>query len=97
VEQVEEDLEILQNLAAHASRRWQAVDDYDVVGLVDEFAQCLRMKLGSSSRADESSAAPATTAVQKPISGLSLLLAAGRGALARLLRFRPSPREKGSP
>jgi len=65
--------------------------------LVDEFAQCLRMKLSRSSRADENSAAPATTAVQKPISGLSLLLAAGRGALARLLRFRPSPREKGSP
>ena len=42
VEQVEEDLEILRNLAAHASRRWQAVDAYDIVGLVDEFAGTLR-------------------------------------------------------
>ena len=45
VEQVEEDLEILRNLAAHASRRWHAVDAYDIVGLVDEFAGTLRAEL----------------------------------------------------
>jgi ubiquinone biosynthesis protein len=45
VEQVETDLEILQNLAAHASRRWQAAGDYDIVGLVDEFSQTLRAEL----------------------------------------------------
>jgi ubiquinone biosynthesis protein len=45
VEQVEEDLEILRNLAAHASRRWQAAADYDIVGLADEFAQTLRAEL----------------------------------------------------
>ena len=45
VEQVEEDLEILRNLAAHASRRWQALDAYDIVGLADEFAGTLRAEL----------------------------------------------------
>lgn len=45
IDQVEEDLEILHNLAAHASRRWTAAGDYDVVGLVDEFAQTLRAEL----------------------------------------------------
>ena len=45
VEQIEEDLEILRNLAAHASRHWEAAGDYDVVGLVDEFAQTLRAEL----------------------------------------------------
>jgi ubiquinone biosynthesis protein len=45
VVQVEEDLDILRNLAAHASRHWTAVADYDVLGLVDEFAQTLRAEL----------------------------------------------------
>jgi ubiquinone biosynthesis protein len=45
VEQVEQDLEILHNLAATASRRWQLADDYDAVGLAQEFAQTLRAEL----------------------------------------------------
>ncbi len=45
VEQVEEDLEILQNLAVQADRRWQAVSSYDLVALVDEFATTLRGEL----------------------------------------------------
>ncbi|MDP9377560.1 MAG: AarF/ABC1/UbiB kinase family protein [Actinomycetota bacterium] len=45
VEQVEEDLEILQNLAVQADRRWQAVAAYDLVALVDEFATTLRGEL----------------------------------------------------
>jgi ubiquinone biosynthesis protein len=45
VEQVEQDIEILQNLAARASRRWEAAAGYDIVGLADEFAQTLRAEL----------------------------------------------------
>jgi len=45
VEQVAEDLEILRNMAVHASRHWQAAGDYDVVGLADEFAETLRAEL----------------------------------------------------
>jgi len=45
VEQIEEDLEILQNLAAGASRRWELADAYDLVGLAQEFAQTLRAEL----------------------------------------------------
>ncbi len=45
VQQVEEDLEILQDLAAAASRRWELADQYDVVGLAQEFAQTLRAEL----------------------------------------------------
>jgi ubiquinone biosynthesis protein len=45
VEQIEEDLEILQNLAAAASRRWELADQYDLVGLAQEFAQTLRAEL----------------------------------------------------
>jgi carbon monoxide dehydrogenase subunit G len=63
--------------------------------LIDQFAQCIRAQLGSASSPDESRAVRAQA--QKPISGLSLLVAAVRGALRRLFRFRPSPREKGSP
>jgi uncharacterized protein len=59
--------------------------------LVDEFARCLRERL------DESAADVAEPrALQKPVSGLSLIGAALRGALARIVSFRPSPREKGS-
>lgn len=45
VEQVEEDLEILQNLAARAAQRWRAAAEHDIVGLADEFAQTLRAEL----------------------------------------------------
>lgn len=43
--QIEEDLEILQNFAAVASRRWELADQYDVMGLAQEFAQTLRSEL----------------------------------------------------
>lgn len=45
VEQVEEDLEILKNLAVQANRRWHAGAAYDLVALVDEFAVTLRGEL----------------------------------------------------
>jgi ubiquinone biosynthesis protein len=45
VEQVEEDLEIIQNLAVTASRRWEFADHYDLPGLAREFAQTLRAEL----------------------------------------------------
>jgi ubiquinone biosynthesis protein len=45
VEQVEEDLEILQNLAASAARRWEVADSYDLVGLAQEFAATMRAEL----------------------------------------------------
>ena len=45
VEQVNEDLEILKELAATASRHWELADRYDLVGLVDEFSQTLRSEL----------------------------------------------------
>jgi ubiquinone biosynthesis protein len=45
VEQVEEDLVILQNLAATASRRWEIAESYDVVALAEEFAETLRAEL----------------------------------------------------
>jgi ubiquinone biosynthesis protein len=41
-EQIEQDLQILRNLAATASRRWPVAEEYDVVGLVHEFAHTLR-------------------------------------------------------
>jgi ubiquinone biosynthesis protein len=41
-EQIDQDLQILRNLAATASRRWPVAEEYDVVGLVHEFAQTLR-------------------------------------------------------
>lgn len=45
VEQVNEDLEILKELAATASRHWEFADRYDLVGLVEEFSQTLRNEL----------------------------------------------------
>ena len=45
VEQVNEDLEILKELASTASRHWEFADQYDLVGLVDEFSQTLRSEL----------------------------------------------------
>ncbi|GAA4044878.1 ABC1 kinase family protein [Agromyces indicus] len=45
VAQVLEDLEILQNLAARATRRWGPARDVDVSGVVEEFAETLRAEL----------------------------------------------------
>ncbi len=45
VEQVERDLEILRNLATTASRRWAVAEQYDLVGLVQEFAETIRAEL----------------------------------------------------
>jgi ubiquinone biosynthesis protein len=45
IEQVEEDLEIIQNLATKASRRWEFADHYDLPGLAQEFAHTLRAEL----------------------------------------------------
>jgi ubiquinone biosynthesis protein len=42
---VEQDLEIFLNLAATASRRWELVEEYDLVGLAEEFAETLRAEL----------------------------------------------------
>lgn len=42
---MEEDLEILQSLAARVSRRWEVAEDYDVVALAGEFAETLRAEL----------------------------------------------------
>jgi ubiquinone biosynthesis protein len=45
VEQVNEDLEILKELAATASQHWSFADRYDLTGLVEEFSQTLRREL----------------------------------------------------
>jgi ubiquinone biosynthesis protein len=45
VEQVTEDLEILRDLAAFASRRWEWAARYDLLGLAEEFAETLRAEL----------------------------------------------------
>lgn len=45
VETVNEDLDILKELAASASRHLQFADRYDLVGLVEEFSQTLRAEL----------------------------------------------------
>ncbi|GAA3286361.1 ABC1 kinase family protein [Arthrobacter citreus] len=44
-EEVNEDLDILQGLAAYAGKHWEAARDYDVPGLMDEFAETLRTEL----------------------------------------------------
>ena len=44
-EQIEQDLEILHNFAAQASRRWVEASDYDLPGLAEEFARTLRAEL----------------------------------------------------
>jgi len=41
-DQIEQDLQILDALAATARRRWALTDQYDVVGIVHEFGQTLR-------------------------------------------------------
>lgn len=45
VEQIEEDLELLHNLAVTASRRWELAHQYDLIGLVQDFARTLRAEL----------------------------------------------------
>lgn len=45
VEEVDQDVEILQNFAARASRRWEPASRFDLVGLADEFAQDLRAEM----------------------------------------------------
>ena len=45
VEQVEQDIEILHNLAARAQHRWEGAARYDLVGLAGEFALTLRAEL----------------------------------------------------
>ena len=45
VERVHEDVEILKNLAARAARRWPAAENYDLVGLADEFGETIRAEL----------------------------------------------------
>ena len=45
VEVMDQDLEIIQNFAARASRRSKAAASYDLAGLADEFVQTLRAQL----------------------------------------------------
>lgn len=45
VGQVEADLEILRNLARRAERNWQPAEEYDLLGLVEEFSNTLRAEL----------------------------------------------------
>jgi ubiquinone biosynthesis protein len=45
VARVLEDLEILQNLATRATRSWGPAREFDVTGIVEEFAQTLRSEL----------------------------------------------------
>jgi ubiquinone biosynthesis protein len=44
-QQVEQDLDILRNLAATASHHWEVAEQYDLVGLVEEFEQTIREEL----------------------------------------------------
>ncbi|PWC06501.1 ABC1 kinase family protein [Mycetocola zhujimingii] len=45
VAQVNEDLEILSNLAGQATARWDLAADYDLVGLIDQFSVTIRAEL----------------------------------------------------
>ena len=45
VEQIDEDLKLLHNLASIACHRWEVARQYDVIGLVQEFDQTLRAEL----------------------------------------------------
>lgn len=45
VEQVNEDLEILRNVAVSATSRWEAAREYDLIGLAEEFSDTLRREL----------------------------------------------------
>ena len=61
VEDMEQDFEIIQNLAARASRRSKTAARYDVVGLADEFVHTLRHSSTTSRRR-------ATPSVSRPTS-----------------------------
>jgi carbon monoxide dehydrogenase subunit G len=63
--------------------------------LVAQFARCIREQLDSAPDTGATHTEPPQA--QKPISGLSLLVATARGAFVRLLRLRPGLREKGAP
>ena len=45
VSQIEEDLEIIQKMALSATRHWQSASQYDLTGIVGEFARTLRQEL----------------------------------------------------
>lgn len=45
VARISEDLDILQNLAAYASRHWDTAADYNLTGIAGEFAETLRSEL----------------------------------------------------
>lgn len=45
VEQVEEDLGILQDIALTVRRRWDMAEQYDIVGMVQEFSESLRSEM----------------------------------------------------
>lgn len=45
VAQVQQDVEIVQNLAMRASRTWELAREYDAAGLADEFAKTIRDEL----------------------------------------------------
>ncbi len=45
IENAEEDLRILMDLAYLAARHWEMARDYDVVAIVEEFAQSLRLEM----------------------------------------------------
>jgi ubiquinone biosynthesis protein len=45
VRQVQEDLEILHNLAVRAARMWEPARAYNITGIVEEFSQTLRAEL----------------------------------------------------
>lgn len=45
VAQIHEDLEILQNLAERADKRWDAARQYNLPGIVEEFSRTLRAEL----------------------------------------------------
>lgn len=45
VAQIHEDLEILQNLAERADKRWESARQYNLPGIVEEFSRTLRAEL----------------------------------------------------
>jgi ubiquinone biosynthesis protein len=49
---VESDLALMRGLAARASQHWELADRYDVVGIVEEFAETLRAELDYGREAD---------------------------------------------
>lgn len=45
VEEAEEDLEILRQLAATSAQRWEGAQEYDLVGIVEEIGETLRAEM----------------------------------------------------